>query len=335
MSVSTLLDRFALPLAAAGLVFLIAAAPPPARAGHLLGDGSVVDAARGVVYVARPAGGIEALDLSTGRAVWQSDAAAKPLALAGGALLAQDEPGPAGELRLATLDPATGSARQRLGVVLPEGVYATVADGLSGAFRVRAASPEEGGPVLIAWTASAAPSSGFLPPDPSRRAPAGSVAAAEAPAARGVRRGAARLDLSSGRAFPADDSEAVGIAMAIDRSLARVALSGSAGDAGLPSIDGRHALVSERVAGAVHTYRWSISDRATGGVVAVLDAPVSLAPFVVFDGKVVYLAQPSLRREGNATIRRPLRLSALDLATGAEVWQAAVRNSVYTGPIPP
>lgn len=336
MSVSTLLDRLALPLAAAGFVFLIAAAPPPARAGHLLGDGSVVDAARGIAYVARPEGGIEALDLATGRAVWRSDAAAKPLALAGGALLAQDEPGASGEFRLATLDAATGLEKRRVQLVLPEGVRATVTDNLSGAFRARAVWPEGDGPALIAWTATALPpSSGFLPPDLSLRAPAESSAAAGAPAGKGVRRGAARLDLAAGRAFPADDPEAVGIAIAIDRSLARTGSAGPAGVAGLPSIDGRHALRSERVAGSIHTYRWSISDRATGAVVAVLDAPVSLAPYVVFDGRVIYLAQPALSRDRGVTVRKPLRLRALDLATGAESWQAAVRSSAYGGPIPP
>lgn len=336
MSVSALLDRFALPLAAAGFVFLIAPAPAPARAGSLLGDGSVVDAARGIAYVARPQGGIEALDLSTGQAVWRSAAASKPLALVGGALLAQDEPGPSGALRLATLDAATGAERARADLALPEGISATVTDNLSGAFRVRAAVLEGESSVLLAWTASAAPPSrGFLPPDLSVRAPVGAPVSAGAPAAKGVRRGAARLDLAAGRAIPAGDSEAVGIAMAIDRSLAPAGSAEAAVAPGLPSIDGRHALASERVAGTLHTHRWSISDRATGAVVAVLDAPVSLAPFVVADGKVIYLAQPSMWRDNGVMIHKPLRLRALELATGAESWQAVVRSSAYGGPIPP
>ncbi len=335
MSVSSLLDRFALPLAAAGFVFLIAVAPAPARAASLLGDGSVVDAARGIAYVARPQGGIEALDLATGQAVWRSAAAAKPLALVGGALLAQDEPGPSGALRLAMLDAATGAEKSRADLALPEGVAASVTDNLHGAFRIRAAVLEGESSVLLAWTASATPPSrGFLPPDLSVRAPAGAPVAVSAPPTPGVRRGAARRDLAAGCAIAADDSEAVGIAMAIDRRLAP-AVSSVAAVPGLPSIDGRHALASERVAGSLHTYRWSISDRSQGAVVAVLDAPVSLAPFVVAGGKVIYLAQPAMWRDNGVMIQKPLRLRALELATGEESWQAAVRNSAYGGPIPP
>lgn len=341
MSMTVLLDRFALPLAAAGFVFLIAAAPSPARAGSLLGDGSVVDAARGIGYVARPQGGIEALDLATGKAVWRSDAAAKPLALVAatggnaGTLLAQDEPGASGALRLATLDAATGAEKGRVELALPEGVAATVTDNLRGAFRLRAAVLEGESSVLLAWTASAAPpSSGFLPPDLSVRDPAGSPVAVGTPAGKGIRRGAARLDLTAGRAVAAGDSEAVAIALAIDRNLAR-GLAAAEAVPGLPSIDGRHALRSERVAGSLHTYRWSISDRGTGAVEAVLDAPVSLAPFVVAGGQVIYLAQPALWRDDGVMIHKPLRLRALDLATGAERWQAAVRSSAYGGPIPP
>ncbi|HXU30401.1 MAG TPA: hypothetical protein VN851_07485, partial [Thermoanaerobaculia bacterium] len=82
-------------------------------------------------------------------------------------------------------------------------------------------------------------------------------------------------------------------------------------------------------------YRWSLSLRETGTVLAVIDAPVSFAPFVVVGGKVIYLAQPAMWRENGVTIRQPLRLRALDLATGAEAWQAVVRDSAYRGPVPP
>ncbi len=339
MLVRFLLDRFAWPLAAVGFAVLIAAVPTPARAAHLLGDGAVVDPARGVAYVAQPQRGIEALDLATGKAVWRSAAAAKPLALVGGALLAQDEPGTGGALRVATLDVATGKEKMRAELALPVGLTANVTDNLQGTFRVRAAVLEGGdGSVVLAWMATGAPPlRGFLPPDLSR-SPAGAPVPTSAPAARagGFRRGAARLDLATGRLTAVADAEAVSLAAAIDRSLAPGgAVAGAPGIPGLPSIDGRHALTSERVAGSLHTYRWSISDRATGTVLAVLDAPVSLAPFVVSGQNVIYLAQPSLRRENGVTIRQELRLRALDLATGAESWQAVVRDSAYRGPIPP
>ncbi|MEP7358115.1 MAG: hypothetical protein ABI847_12800, partial [Anaerolineales bacterium] len=80
----------------------------------------------------------------------------------------------------------------------------------------------------------------------------------------GFKRGAARLDPVTGRVTSAADSEVVSLAAAIDRSLAPGA--DATGIPGLPSIDGRHALASERIAGSLHSYRWSISDRSSGAV---------------------------------------------------------------------
>ncbi|HEV7669470.1 MAG TPA: hypothetical protein VGS22_13175 [Thermoanaerobaculia bacterium] len=334
-------NRFARTLTAVGFAVLMVAPTPAARASHLLGEGAVVDAARGIAYLAQPQGEIEALDLATGKAVWRSAAAAKPLALADGVLLAQDVPGESGALRVATLDAGTGAEKGRTEIALPAGLSASVADTLHGAFRVRAAvipggaGASGGSSVVLAWTASAAPPRGFLPPEFSR-VPV--PALAPAAAARGFRRGAARLDLATGRATPAADSEVAGLAVAVDRSLAPGASAdeeGAGESRGLTSIDGHHALTSERVAGSLHTYRWSISVRETGAVLAQLDVPVALAPFVVVGRNVVYLAQPSARRENDEMIRQPRRLRALDLATGNEAWQAVVRDFAYSGPIPP
>lgn len=327
-------------LVAAGLAAWIA--PISAYAARPLGDGAVVDAARGIAYVAQPQGGIEALDLATGKAVWHSAAAARPLALVDGKLLAQDEPGAGGALRVATLDAATGAEKARTELPLPAGLAASVTDTLRGTFRARAAALSgasgEQGSIVLAWTATVAPPlRGFLAPDLARAPIDGPAPAAPAAKAGGFRRGAARFDPVTGRLVPVAEPEIAGLAAAIDRNLAPAGPT-EAGAAGIPafaSIDGLHALASERVAGSLHTYRWSISDRAAGTVIAVLDMPVSLAPFVVADGKVIYLAQPSMRREDGVTLRQPLRLRALDLATGGEVWQAVVRDSVYRGPIPP
>ncbi len=336
MSLLAHLDRLAGPLTAVGLALWIGAGPPPARAASLLGDGAVIDSAAGIAYVARPQGGIEALDLATGKAIWlsaSSAGAAKPLVLLpDGQLLTQAEPGPDGALRLATLDAATGGEKGRFEISLPPGIRGSVSDSLAGTFRIRAATLEGESAVVLAWTATAAqPLRGYLPPDLARdpREPA------RAPAAKagGFERGAARFEPATGRFAPASDAEILALATAIDRAVG--APASSAGVQGLPSIDGRHALRSDRVAGSLHTYRWSIADRTTGAVVAVLDAPVSLAPFVLAGPRVVYLAQPSVRREEGATIRQPLRLRALDLATGGEAWQVAVRDSAYRGPVPP
>jgi hypothetical protein len=60
-----------------------------------------------------------------------------------------------------------------------------------------------------------------------------------------------------------------------------------------------------------------------------------MAPFVVSGSRIVYVAQPAMRVEGKKMIEEPLRLRALDLKTGAEMWTALVTDTAYRGPFPP
>ncbi|HXU34272.1 MAG TPA: PQQ-binding-like beta-propeller repeat protein [Thermoanaerobaculia bacterium] len=305
---------FVMPLA---LGVLLALETLPARAAGLLGEGAVVDPAGAVAFVARPQGGIEAIELATGTSLWTRADAAKPLASTAGALLAQAEPGEKGELQLATLNPRTGALIGRSALALPAGVRAGVADNLQGSFRVRAvaAAPANSADtaVLLAWTATHAPLRG------RRQDP---LAGIESPAETGdVLRGAARLDLATGKVA----------AVALDE----VARSTAESDDGFTSLDGRYSLVAERIEGALHEYRWTLADRATDKVAGVLDLPVSLAPFAVAGSAVVYLARASMRVEKGESHSEPLRLRALDLSTGAELWTREVRDSGFHGPFPP
>jgi hypothetical protein len=67
----------------------------------------------------------------------------------------------------------------------------------------------------------------------------------------------------------------------------------------------------------------------------VIDAPVSMAPFVVVGSRLLYVAQPSARRSGEATVSEPLRLRALDVRSGAELWVLPIVDTAYRGPMPP
>lgn len=326
------MNRFA----ACFIVLAALAGHAPAQ-GATLREGVVIDSARGAAYVLSLQGGIDAIDLASGNVRWHSRAAAKPLLLSNGDLLAQGAPGPQGLFRLVTLDPARGTARQELVLPLPAGVRARVADGPAATFRVQASAPAEGG-LLIAWSASSGRLlQGMLPrPDEALAgARSNSPSAARTPSA--FRQGAWRVDLAAQR------SEALPAEAAVKASRANARLAPGTAVRQLPSLDGRYLLRSERnpEGGIARAYRWTVTETATGQEAAnrtwTLDAPVSMAPFVVAGSQLLYVAQPAAWREtqDGPLVDKPLRLRALDLRTGAELWAVAVADPAYRGPFPP
>ncbi len=315
--------------------------------GPALHDGVVVDPASGAAYVMSPGGGIEARDIATGNVLWKSDAAAKPLLAMDGSLVAQAPPNAAGDLVVVTLDARKGSAKDRTEIKLPPGQRSQLTDGPSRSFRAQA-FPSGDGSVIVSWTAEQGRAlQGVAPPELEVPQVDGSKADAGAAerraeilaAAHERRRGAFRLDVASGKIAPVPFAEAAAKAPSLS---ARIG-GGGGGDkaaggvlGSLTSMDGRHVLTAERSSGeARNPYRWTVTDAATGAVAGTVDAPVSMAPFVVSGTRILYVAEPGMRKEGSQLVQKPLRLRALDLQTGAEMWEAPTVDPLYRGPLPP
>lgn len=327
------------------LAFLLAPGVVTAQASGANGavpalhDGVVVDAAGGAAYVMSPSGGLEARELATGNVLWKSDAAAKPLMAMDGTLVAQAPANAEGDLVVVTLDTRQGTAKDRANIKLPPGQRAQLTDGPSRSFRAQAFPSGDGG-VIVSWTAEQGRAlQGIAPPEieiPQSDAKAARTRAEALTAGVQRRRGAVRLDLASGQAVPmqiaAAQAKAPGLSARIGGG--DKAAGGSLGQ--LTSLDGRHVLSSDRSgADTWNRYRWTVTDAATGTVIGAVDAPVSMAAFVVSGTRILYVAEPSMRKEGKQLIQKPLRLKALDLQTGAEMWEAPMADSVYRGPFPP
>ncbi|MGH7713957.1 MAG: hypothetical protein ACREOG_21940, partial [Gemmatimonadaceae bacterium] len=129
-----------------------AQAPAAQPGGGVLRPGLVVDAAAGVAYVMAAAGGIAAVDLTSGAPRWTSTAAGKPLALAGDLLVAQVQPrAPGSPLEIVTLRTrARGERAARATARLPSGVRATLGETLHGTFNLSAQAA--GADVILHWT---------------------------------------------------------------------------------------------------------------------------------------------------------------------------------------
>lgn len=286
-----------------------------------LHEGVVIDSASGAAYVMSPQGGIDALELATGNVMWKSRDAAKPLLLKDGKLLAQARPGKDGQLVVMALDAKGGKTQGRVDIEIPSFIRANVLDGPSRKFRAQAFESADGA-VVVTWTAEEGRAlQGLVEPETDGTPVQNAAAAAKVPSLSG----AVKVDVAAGRAVPVSDVE--------PRSLT----AGNVVDSRqMASIDGRHILRSERnpEGGLWNRYRWTITD-AAGVKLGSVEAPVSMAAFVVSGNQLFYVAQPSVRKEENKLIEQPLRLRALDLRTGTELWTSAVVDSTYRGPFPP
>jgi hypothetical protein len=147
--------------------------------------GVLVDVGRETLYLPAPSGSIEAVDVSAGRLLWSSDAAALPLTVDGSLLVAQAEESRPARLPIVVLDVAASGRKVVEAVIpLPDDVRALVVDGMEQQFRA-SATREEGG-FLISWTFTETIVQGIARP-------------AEEPLAMRTVSGSARLDLGTGR----------------------------------------------------------------------------------------------------------------------------------------
>src|SRR5207253_1681762 len=111
----------------------------------------LVHGGKKAMYLGAPDGSIHAIDLSAGRVLWSSEAAALPLTIDGDLLVAEAEVTEPRKLRLAVLDvPAGGSTVTAAVIPLPADVRALIGDELGRSFR--ATAERDAGGFLITWT---------------------------------------------------------------------------------------------------------------------------------------------------------------------------------------
>jgi len=69
-------------------------------------------------------------------------------------------------------------------------------------------------------------------------------------------------------------------------------------------------------------------------VLGSFPAEVSMSPFVVIGKRLIHVAQTGLLAEGGKLIEQPLRLRAVDLTTGRELWTREILDPEFRGQIP-
>ena len=306
--------------------------------------GVVVDRANGRVFAMKPGGGVEAIDARNGRVLFASPLADKPMALWGGLLAAwRENKGTPGRLEVVMIDPARPTRTSTIEVELPADELALVDDTLGRTFSTTSAVRD--GALLVGWNATRDWMSPIPPP--------------EGQPSRVEQRGAARLDLTAGRAFTVepvllDDAEpllASTETTAVGDGTSRIVLKRRSADGSAlpdvelfrgeaigqwPSADGRHLLISQRVApGEVNEYLWNLYSLETGARVGQVRNHFSRAFFAVDGTRLIHDVWPFSHRVNGEMVDIRRQVQAVDLSSGAVLWQRPLRETVYHGPFPP
>lgn len=328
-----------------------------------LRPGVVVDPGRAIYASSAVGDAVESIDPVTGLPRWQSERAVIPLLVHRGRLIAQAR-STAPSLSLVSLDVEDPDKDPKLATLaLASGVQPLVDDGLGTSFRVSAFG--HGARVIVHWVYTRRTMSGVQQRDARATVVEGDMAfdpvsgdlkgftgaAPSGPMAQppsSVRAANAALERPF---YPAGDVW-VHVSRRTVRDKKRLdVLRWTADGRVLParsfpvkdwlveavSRDGRHLLAVTRRPGGrlfVDDYQWTLFDLVAGHPVVSYPAPSSAAPFAVIGDTVVKAAMPFARREGEKTVRKPLRLEGRSL-DGETTWWRAIRDTRYRGPVPP
>jgi hypothetical protein len=311
-----------------------------------------------------PGGAVESVDLASGKALWTAPGAGKPLAAVGRRLLVQRDGKPGEGLPLAVLDAEDGGrVLGEAALPLPEGVAARIDQASEGTIDVSAQA--EGAVVWLRWVFRPQPTLGMLRPPENAESPTGAVrvdldgpsfepvpfasvpapARAALPAAVEASRGSGRWlggpwDGGSVLAAPVRAPEGGESYEVLRWSRAGEPLPPVRLEPGfaprLASADERHLLATKAagIEGGLPRWSWRVVDLASGETLHRGDHDAGAAPFVLAEGRLLFVAQPYAVRAGDGWTREPLRLRALVASSGADAWSRPLRD-VRAGPRAP
>jgi hypothetical protein len=313
-----------------------------------------------------PSGGIDALELASGKLLWTATAAGKPLAAFDDRLAAQAEP-TRGSRSLPIALVSTKDGRRidaSIEVPMPAGVMPPSIDNRLGfASSVNAGVEQDG--LLVRWTVTRTQVSGMPRPMSVRNDSGAAIIswqthqattlAPDQAAARlriATSPATARLKGTEGLYFAPQQAARFFVSVkpgpaSADGAAVLKRWSADSGEP-MPDIDLGPGYVVSSVSAdqslflAVSStsptrpgYRWSLYAIASGERVAEARLPDSAQPFFVWHSILIYEAAPASRNVGGTLVEEPLALRGLNLKTGTEIWKRPLRDTSYHGSYPP
>jgi hypothetical protein len=285
-----------------------------------LAPGLLIDQRGGAVFVMNAEGGIDALALRDGAQLWRSEAAAVPLAVAGGRLIAMsDDQRAENLLEIVSLDTRRGDVLARDAIELPEDVTASVDDTLEGRFDLDAIV--RGGDAVIRWRFERDEISGAVETTEEAEIIEGEDGESRA--------GVVAFRLSTGELRNETRFAPLNLEEALAPQLStRARADRRPGVEGALSADRRYIMTSEMIAEfGPERYLWTISNAANGAPLGVVRLDVSYMPYLVEDGLLILQGRPEIRAEGSEVVELPMRVRAFSLSTNAQVWAHEMRDT--------
>ncbi len=284
-----------------------------------LRDGVIVDPTRNLAYVMNPNEGIDAVELSKGTTVWSTKQAAKPLAVGGDLLVGQVEPiGFENKLKIVVLNVKKRGLVFSDSIKLPDNVQVSIDKTLNTSFTTRA--KVLGRDVFVSWEYTFQHVTGMAPRDFQ--------------ALPQTVNGTIKVDLTTRTISSLKPAE---VPSGLDPRPPDLS-----GKERLPDVSGvqfisaggDHVLSSELTADdrVWDKYRWAIYNSTNGERVAEIRNFQSMAPFCILDTMIIFETLPYMLR---GQPEESLKIRAVNLKTGQEIWNLLVRDTSYSGPFPP
>ena len=307
-------------------------------------DGVIIDPREQVVYLMLPEGGIEAVQLGSGKTLWNTKAADKPLAIVQDVLVSQAAaPKEENVLKIVAIDRKTGDEKVEGQQPLPAGVTPSIDQTLDGTFSARASV--SGDDVFATWRFLDRPMSGLPPGAEQGIAPGADETTADAPQALmaervGAKAGVVQMNLISGETKSLNiEPPPVQILDAppnVMQDEGAEPLKDVAGEQ-YRSVDGRHVIGSVQTGEITnfHRYTLSIYDAESAQKIAQIRSHAAILPMVVVDDYVVFESSPYTRRLRGELVDRPLMLNVVDRKSNKAIWSRPIRDTSYQGPLPP
>ncbi len=295
-----------------------AAERTPNEGGSAVGQSVVADASPWA-WVSDRAGVVKAIDLADGSTRWHGPSRGLPLALQNGELLVMTAPSGAGKLTLSVVNPQSGDVDRGFSIDLPASVIASPMPLPAQRFQIWAAVV--GDDIAINWEYQSAPLRG------TELGHDGTASRVES------QEGALVLNLE-------DDSSRV---VAVDNALRRFDLGAESRLAQIEgtqfrSSDSQHVMTAAAVEDRVFgwQWKWQLHDRASGASVGSITVPVSTAPYVIHEDRVLWQSGPVTAPDAKGKMySHGSRLIAQNIADGSVRWTVDIADREYQGTLPP
>jgi hypothetical protein len=319
------------------------------------------------VYLMNPQGGIDVVDFASGRLLWTTARAAKPIILAGDLLIAQaNVPGLRNKLRIIGLDILNkGESTFEANIELPAGVGVSIDDDLGTSFRTNAWS--HGELTFISWTFSKGYVGGPPPKDTGVRTVVGTVrldprtgessllkpdetppqpvpVVPDTIARQASSRALSGTLWNTGsvvatvKRIPGSRNKGIALVRwncATGEALPEVKLFGADYTLRYPSANQKHLLANKADYETQPPWHWLIFSIDSGERVAEINMESPGARFFIGRNQLIYESPPQRRLVVGKWLYEPLKLRAIDLESNNERWSRPIRDTVYRGPSPP